>query len=120
MKKAKSSSISTLTVEKPQSELKDSSKSDDKLERLLKQIALLPCPEETGGMETEGHKMGGPPSADTVLKLVARGYFGYRSWRRNQVAGPEWNPNRMSWKKRDLMVHSPAQTIAGVVEWMGN
>ncbi len=73
MKKAKSSSVSTLIVENPQSELKESSKSDEKLERLLKQIALLPCPEETGGMETEGHEMGGPPLADAVLKLVARG-----------------------------------------------
>jgi hypothetical protein len=52
VKKQNSSSVLTSTVGKPQSELKDSSKSDDKLGELLKQIDSLPCPEKTGGLET--------------------------------------------------------------------
>ncbi len=60
-------------VVRGQSELKESPKSDDKLDELLKQIASLPCPEKTGGTETEGHEIEGPPLADTVLKFGAQG-----------------------------------------------
>jgi hypothetical protein len=53
--------------------LKDPSKSDDKLGELLKQIASLPCPEKTGGLETGKNGMRGLPSADTALNLAAQG-----------------------------------------------
>ncbi len=74
MKKQKSSSVSTLNVEKPQSELKDPSKSDDKLGEVLEINCIASLPRKKWGIGNwKKNGMVGLHSADTALKLAAQG-----------------------------------------------